>query len=335
MNDLELVPPSALEAISRAEVDIQIATAKKYPRELARVKIEMMGMATLDQETAEACFYTLPRGGKNIQGPSVRLAEIALACYGNARAGTRVIETVTTGDNPHVIVQGVVHDLQRNVSASIEKRRRIIGKKDYKSGGHRPIDEDDINLAVNSCSAIAFRDAVFKVVPGALVKPVCDQAKKVAIGDAKTLADRRARCIEAFAKMGVDKPRILSKLAKKSVEDIDLDDLETLLGMHSALRDGELTVDDAFPEVKQPAIDGNAELLPKDTPKQSPQSILADRVLGMGHTFTTFQQFGLSSGQVPNVDSLAEFAQVPDAVCKRLAKWTDIALKEALDKEGK
>src|SRR5689334_11587126 len=100
---MELVEPSAMEAIQRAEIDVQIATAKRYPRQLSLVKSHMMSFATLDQETAEACFYNLPRGGKNIQGPSVRLAEIAVSCYGNLRAGSRILSTVISGDTPHVV----------------------------------------------------------------------------------------------------------------------------------------------------------------------------------------------------------------------------------------
>ena len=180
-NRIEIIPPPALESMERATVDMQISTAKRYPRTLSTVKADMLSFATLDEETAASCFYTLPRGGKIIQGPSVRLAEIAVACYGNMKIGTRIIECVTSGEAPHVVVQAVAHDMQRNVAVSIEKRRRIVGKKS--KGG--AIDEDDINLAANAGSAIAFRDAVFKVVPLALINPVFEAAKKVAIGDVK------------------------------------------------------------------------------------------------------------------------------------------------------
>ncbi len=238
------VEPSALEVMQRAEVDIQIATAKRYPRELSTVKKSMMSFATLDQETAESCFYSLPRGGKNIQGPSVRLAEIAVSCYKNLRAGTRIIQTVTSGEAPHVVVQAMALDLENNIAVTIEKRRRIVGKK--RNDGR--VDEDDINLASNAGSAIAFRDAIFKIVPMALVKPVFEAAKRVAIGDAKTLSQRRTAAIEKLNKMGVTEPRILALLEKRSVEDIDLNDLEQLFGVFNAIRDGQTTIDEAFPQ---------------------------------------------------------------------------------------
>ena len=243
--ELEILKPervTAIEQVTRAEVDTQISTAKKYPRTLSKVKADMLSFATLDQETAESCFYTLPRGGKNIQGPSVRLAEIAVSCYGNLRAGSRIIDTISTGDSPHVVIQAVCHDLERNVAVTVEKRRRIVGKKS--KGG--VIDEDDINLAANAGAAIAFRDAVFKVVPGALIKPIFEQVKQVAIGDAKTLSERRDRAVASFAKMGVSKDKVLAVLDKKKVDDIDLADLEVLFGLHTAIKDGQTTIDEAF-----------------------------------------------------------------------------------------
>jgi len=270
-SELEVVQPTALEAISRAEIDVAIATARRFPHhqphQLSVVKQRMMSFATLDEDTAASCFYTLPRGGKNIQGPSVRLAEIAVSCFGNLRAGSRIIHTSTDGANPHVVVQSVVMDLEANVSVSIEKRRRIVGKKS--KGG--VIDEDDINLAANACAAIAFRDATFKVVPLALVKPVFEAARKVAVGDAKTLSDRRAKCIEAFAKMGVTRDRVLAKLGKKSLDDIDLADLETLIGLFNAIREDSLSIDEAFTvETKPDLSDLNTRLKQKAAATAAP-----------------------------------------------------------------
>lgn len=240
--ELEIIPPSAVEAMTRAEVDVAIATAHRFPREIAKVKQNMLAIATLDQETAEACFYALPRGGKTIEGPSVRLAEIAVSSYGNLSAGSRIIAVVAHGEAPHVVVQAVAKDLEKNITISVEKRRRIVKKRSKDS-----IDEDDINLAANACSAICFRDAVFKVVPLAIIKPVFEAARKVAIGDQRTLSDRRTKCFDTFAKMGVTKERVLARMEVKTIEEINLDHLQTLLGLHNAIKEGEVNLDEAFP----------------------------------------------------------------------------------------
>lgn len=330
MNDtlpIEVLEPNAIEAIQRAEVDVQISTAKKYPRQLSAVKKSMMDFATLDQETAESCFYTLPRGGKNIQGPSVRLAEIAVSCYGNLRAGSRIIATVADGPNPHVIVQAVAHDLEKNVAVTVEKRRRITKKKSKDR-----VDEDDINLAANAGSSIAFRDAVYKVVPLALIKPVYEAAKAVAIGDAKTLVDRRARALESLAKMGVQKERVLEVLGKKSIEDIGVADLETLFGIHTAIKDGQTTIDEAFPAATpkpnfatEPKVEVKTETAPEtkaaEPDNRTPQQFITDWATAYPPvSFDDFRGWLKSCGRMQETDSLASFDDVPGTICEALKK---------------
>ncbi len=234
------VQPQALELIQKAEIDMQIATAKKYPRDLAKVKRRMLDFATLDEETAESCFYTLSRSGKTIQGPSVRLAEIAVACYQNLRAASRVID-----NNGRVITcQGACHDLENNTLISVEVQRRITDRNG------KTYNEDMQVVAGNAGNSIAFRNAVFKVVPGALLKPVYEAAKRVAVGDASTLTTRREKVVSRLNSMQVDTPRILSKLGKSSIENIGLEDLEILIGLGTAIKDGDTTVDESFPAVK-------------------------------------------------------------------------------------
>jgi len=314
IKDMELVPPSAVESITRAETDVAIATAKKYPRQLAQVKQSMLSFATLDVETAEGCFYTLPRGGKNIQGPSVRLAEIALSCYGNLQAGSRIIAVVPTGDTPHVVVQAVAKDLEKNITISVEKRRRIVKKKLREF-----IDEDDINLAANACSAICFRDAVFKVVPLALIKPVYEQARRVAIGDAKTLSDRRARCLDTFAKMGVTKEKVLARLELKSVEEIGLEHIEILIGLHNAIKEGEVNIDDAFAPTPAQQAAADQQHKPAATPLQQAQGT---------------KTYDMKSAAAASMPAPAEKAQAP-AQQQQQAQTTQPAASQTAKPRGR
>jgi hypothetical protein len=235
---IEIVPPSALESMERAQVDVQISTAHRFPRpDMSIIVKKMKSLATLDEATAESCFYVLNRQGKEIRGPSARLAEIATTCYGNIRAASRVI----ANDGKMITSQAVCHDLENNVSISIEVKRRITGKdgKTY---------SDDMQVVTgNAACSIALRNAVFKVIPLAMIQSVYDAARATAIGDVKTLASRRDKAIDTFIKMGATKERVLASIGKTSIDDIDLPALETLLGIHTALKDGDTSIDEAFP----------------------------------------------------------------------------------------
>jgi hypothetical protein len=231
---------SALGQIERAQIDMQIATARRYPRQLSLVKQRMLSFATLDEETAAGCFYTLPgrKGGdgKPLQGPSVRLAEIALSCYQHLRAGSRIVED----DGKFITAQGVVHDLENNVVISIEVKRRVTTKTGQRYG------DDMIATTGNAACSIALRNATFRVIPLALVKPVYEAAKKLAIGDSKSLVQRRAASLDHFAKLGIAKEKVCESLGVRSPDDIQLDHLEILIGYATAIKDGDVSIDDIF-----------------------------------------------------------------------------------------
>ena len=115
----------------------------------------------------------------------------------NLRYGSRIVGE----DDKWVIAQGMAHDLETNVAMTIEVRQRITDKY-----GKRYLD-DMVVVTANTACAIALRNAIFKVVPKTFVDSIYESAKRVAIGDATTLASRRQKALEYFQKMGVSLDR--------------------------------------------------------------------------------------------------------------------------------
>jgi hypothetical protein len=165
------------------------------------------------------------------------MAEIALSCWQNIKAGSRII----ADDGKSITAQAVVIDLENNVSVSIEVRRRVT-KKD----GTRYSD-DMVNTTANAACSIALRNAVFRVVPQALIRPVYERAKRVAVGDAKSLVAQRSGVVARLKQMGVEESRIFSAVGAAKIEDIDQDRLSVLIGFGTAIKDGETTIEEAFP----------------------------------------------------------------------------------------
>lgn len=237
---VEVLPGSALSQITQAEIDVQIGTAKSYPRSLKMFIDKAVSMATVSEEVAASCSYALPRGGKALEGPTVRLAEIICSTYGNIRAGARII----SNDGKLITAQGICHDLESNYCITVEVKRKITDKfgKSYS--------EDMQVITGNAACAIAYRNAVFKVVPSALVTEVYERAKEVARGTAETLVARREKAVAYFNGLGVTDKQICNVLEIKRVEDIDLDKLDTLRGMVALIKNGESTVRDLFSPTK-------------------------------------------------------------------------------------
>lgn len=240
MEVIEIKQSDVLQAITKSEVDIQIATAKQYPRNIPDVLNKISTYATMDTETAADCFYVLRRSGSGgsttVEGLSVRMAEIIAGAWGNLRVQTRIVGN----DGKTITAQGICHDLETNVAVSVEVKRRITDKygKTYS--------EDMQVVTGNAASAIAFRNAVLKVVPKAVTKRVIEGVKQVALGQSLDLETSRQKMLEYFGKLGVTKDMILDYLNLKKVEEIDKEAVFELRATANAIKEGTTTVQETF-----------------------------------------------------------------------------------------
>jgi hypothetical protein len=227
----------SLQAAIKAEIDVQISTAKAYPRNIHTFRQTALALATLDERVAGDCFYRLPRGGKNLEGPSIRMAEIVASAWGNLRTVARIVSI----DKERLVAQATTHDLETNTAVTLEVHRRITDK----SG--RRFSEDMIAVTANAATSIAIRNSIFRVVPFAHVKPIIDQAKAVSLGKGKSFAEQRDAALKHWRGQGVTDDRLCAALMISGVEDIALDDLLTLRGWYTAIKDGDTTLEECFP----------------------------------------------------------------------------------------
>ena len=252
--EIEVIRSKPVSLVA-AEVDMQVATAKQYPRSIAKCLKDAVGLATVTKEMAGACIYVLPRSGKDITGPSVRLAEIMAATWGNLRVEGKVI---SEGDK-FITARGTAWDMENNVLFSADVQRRITDKNG------RRYKDDMIIVTGNAAVSIAIRNALFRVVPMAVVDQVYKQAKDAAVGTIRTLGERRTMALQKLATFGVTEDRILARLGKEGIEDVGLRDIEKLIGLYNAINSEDMTPEDAFPvpiEAKPPAP--KAEEKPKE-----------------------------------------------------------------------
>lgn len=238
------ITANALEQMERASIDVQIATAKEYPRSMKLFYQRAESMVTIDQATAESCVYIRPVGkdehGKQkfAEGESIRLAEIAAACYGNIRVAGIITEMTAR----HVKAVGFAHDLETNTAMRSEAVEATVSKKGI------PYSERMRLVTAKAAQAKAIRDAIFKVIPKSIVKPLMIKAKEVAKGDAKTLETRRKNVLEWIKKLKVDPQRVWDAIGVKGEEDLGLEHMVLLAGLKTAIEDGDVTTDEAFPK---------------------------------------------------------------------------------------
>lgn len=221
---------------TRAVIDSQIATAKQYPRSIRKFLDDATTMATLTPEIAKSCIYALPRDGKVITGKSVRLAEIVASTYRNVRTMTSI---KSEGDR-FLVAEAVCIDLENNVGSSTEVRRRITNRE-----GKR-FSDDMINTTANAALSIAYRNAVFDVIPGPLVDQVYQAARECAAGNIETIDQNRAAWREWARSKKLKDKEVLDALGVRGWEEVGLEQLEVLAGFQNAIKLGEATIESIF-----------------------------------------------------------------------------------------
>lgn len=257
-----------LDTIERANVDSQIATAKQYPRDLRRAINNSVAMATMDIPTAQSCGYALPRGGKPITGPSVHLAKLIVSNYGNIRAEAKVVQIT----DKQVISRGTCWDLENNVATAFEVRRSIVGRT-----GQR-FSDDMITVTGNAANSIAYRNAVFSVIPRAITDKVYQAAQRCITGDLSDedkIIARRKKCIDYFKdEFGITEQEVVMLCGKKTVNQIKANEIALLLGITQSLTDGDTTVDELMKpyrkeETKNTIAAAAAEAAKKEDKKEN------------------------------------------------------------------
>ena len=234
-----------MDAIEKANVDVQVATAKQFPRNVTRAIQNSIVMATIDPETAQMMRYALPRGGKPITGPSVHLAKLIVSNWGNVRAEAKVVQITDS----QVVSRGTCWDLENNVATAIEVRRNIKGK-----GGQR-FSDDMITVVGNAANSIAFRNAVFSVIPKAVTDKVYRAAQECITGDLSDeakLLQKRTNCLKFFNdEYGITEEEVIKLCGKQTVNQIKADEIALMLGIYQSLKDGDTTVEEVMEPIRK------------------------------------------------------------------------------------
>ena len=114
-NNFTKIDPAAIAAAEaeKARIQAQYIMAVSRPRSYDQSRMNII-TACRRPAFAEKVIYSKPVGGKNIKGPSIRFAELALREWGNIDYSN----TVVYDDDFTRRIKVVITDLQTNTSFS-------------------------------------------------------------------------------------------------------------------------------------------------------------------------------------------------------------------------
>ena len=229
----------------RDELDVAVTTAKAYPRNVEAFLNEAKSQVSLSPEIARSMWYSLPRkdaSGKTIaiEGPSIRLAEVVLSCWGNIRIQSRIKEI---GDT-YVVAEAIAFDMEKNIAICKEARRRIVNSKGLRYS------EDMIQQTAQATTSIAIRNALFTIIPKVYIEDVLKYAKDIAMvhpkEKKKSLQERFAEAVEKFKRFNISKENILKHLNIKNENEFTEKHLQYLWGVYNSLDAGDIKPDDVI-----------------------------------------------------------------------------------------
>lgn len=255
-----------------ARVQAKFTIARRNPRDPMDYRVRLLHRCD-DSRFAQVARYAVPRGGKTIEGPSIRFVEEALRCFQNVEVETEVL----VDDAEKRMLRVGVLDLEANIGHSItitvsktmERKRLIEGERPISSRRNSsgdtvylyPAPDDEVTMKQNSAVSKAMRVQGLRILPGevtAEAMDVCVALRRKEI-DQDPDAERKALA-DAFANMRV-MPSQLTEYLGVELAQATPADLFDLRGLYVAIRDGQIRFSEAL-EAKRPA----APDAPKDAP---------------------------------------------------------------------
>lgn len=230
----------AIEA-SRAIAEAQgkLVIAKRFPRNEVEAYAKAMEACQRPSMAAKA-FYSFPRGGQTVAGPTIRFAEELARCWGNIDYGIKELSQ----DEGKSEMQAYAWDLETNaqsVQNFTNPHQREQGKKMVALTSQRDIYENNANMATRR-----LRSRILAILPSWFVEDAIEECKKTLAGKNDTpLIDRVKKMVVQFAKIGVTQDQIEKRL-KRKVDTMNADDFTEFIGIYNAIKQGESKIADWF-----------------------------------------------------------------------------------------
>lgn len=222
------------------EVKGQIFMAKQFPRNVFQAEQRVLDTCKRPA-LAQVAMYRYPRGGANVTGPSIRLAEAIAQNWGNLSYGIQELEQ-RDGES---VAKAFCWDLETNV-----RQEKVFTVKHLRKAGgsiKKLDDPRDIYELVANNGSRRLRACILGVIPGDIIDKAIQQCTDTLAGNSKgPLKDRVAKMLDGFkGTYRVTQEMIEAKFGYNADSFTEYDYVE-LLNIANSLKDGMSKVDDWF-----------------------------------------------------------------------------------------
>lgn len=226
------------QAKAQAESFAMVMAAKQWPRDEAKAA-EKLIIACQRPKLAEQAVYTYARGGQDISGPSIRLAEAAARAWGNMKDGIRI----TASDKLHSEVTAFAYDIEANLLQ--EMSFTVSHIRHTKKGDTLLTDPRDIYEKIANDGARRKRSCILACIPGDVIDAAVEQCEATLKATADISEATIKKLVDAFAEFGVTKSQIVAKI-QRNLDAITPAQVVSLRKIFVSLKDGMAKPEDFF-----------------------------------------------------------------------------------------
>lgn len=214
-----------------AEVQAMAIMAKTYPRD-EKAAVDRILNACTRPSLADAATYEYARGGTQVTGPSIRLAEEIARQWGNMVCG--VTELARHGGVSECLAYAM--DLQTNFRD--EKRFQVKHWRDTRGGGYAITEERDIYELIANMGARRKRACILAIIPGDVTEEAVKQCNMTLSTKVQVTPERIKNILGAFEeKYGVTK-EMIEKVLQRHADAMTPALFVRLNNIFNSLKDG-------------------------------------------------------------------------------------------------
>lgn len=212
------------------EVQAMMVIAKKFPRDPIEAMDRIL-QACARPTLAEGALYSYSRGGAEVTGPSIRLAEAMAQAWGNIQFGIRELSQ----SNGESTVEAFAWDIETNTRQV--KVFQVPHSRYTRQGSKKLEDPRDIYELVANNGARRLRACILGVIPGDVQEAAVKQCETTLSSSADTSPEAIKRLMDAFDDFGVTVD-MLQKRIQRRMDAILPAQVIQLRKIYASLRDG-------------------------------------------------------------------------------------------------
>ncbi|NCC41431.1 MAG: hypothetical protein EOM21_18800 [Gammaproteobacteria bacterium] len=234
-------------AREESEVQSMMVIAKRFPRDPVQA-VDRILQACTRQSLAEGAMYSYNRGGSEVTGPSIRLAEAMAQAWGNLQCGLRELEQ-RDGESS---VEASAWDLETNTR--YVKVFQVRHERHTRQGVKKLTDPRDVYELVANQGSRRLRACILAAIPGDVTEAAVQQCEVTLAAQADTSPKGVKKLTDAFSKLGVSTDAIVKRLGNR-LDAIRPAQILQLRKIYTSIKDGMSASGDWFETApEKPAI---------------------------------------------------------------------------------